>query len=50
MAGAKVTARTKPKVRRTPRKPVKAGSTNRGGNGGIFTATVAAVVKKKRDG
>lgn len=42
-----VKGRIKSKVKR---KPVKAGSTNRGGNGGIFTATVAAIVKKKKDG
>lgn len=40
----KVGAKTKAKVRRTP---VKAGSSNRGGNGGIFTAKVIAISKKK---
>lgn len=28
-------------------KPVKAGGTNRGGNGGIFTTKVIAISKKK---
>lgn len=50
MARVKVTARTKAKVKRTPRKPVKAGSTNRGGNGGIFTAKVVAIVNKNKNG
>lgn len=40
----KIGAKTKAKARRTP---VKAGSSNRGGNGGIFTAKVIAIVKKK---
>jgi hypothetical protein len=47
---ARITARTKPKVKRTARKPVKAGSTNRGGNGGILTAKVVAIVNKKKNG
>lgn len=47
---ARVTARTKPKVKRTARKPVKSGSTNRGGDGGIFTAKVIAIVKKNKNG
>lgn len=50
MARAKVTARTKAKVKRTTNKPVKAGSTNRGGNGGIFTAKVVAIVNKNKNG
>ena len=47
---ARITARTKPKVKRTSHRPVKAGSTNRGGNGGIFTAKVVAIVNKNKNG
>jgi hypothetical protein len=47
---ARITARTKPKVKRTLQHPVKAGSTNRGGNGGIFTAKVVAIVNKNKNG
>lgn len=50
MGKVTVKANTAAKVKHKPRKPVKAGSTNRGGNGGIFTATVAAIVKKKKGG
>lgn len=32
------------------KKPVKAGSTNKGGNGGIFTAKVIAIGKKNKNG
>lgn len=46
MAGAKVTARAKPKVKRTARKPVKAGSERNKTSGGIFTSKVIAIVKK----
>ena len=41
---AKVKGKIKSSVKRIP---VKAGSTNRGGNGGIFTAKVIAIAKKK---
>lgn len=47
---ARITARTKPKVKRTASNRVKAGSTNRGGNGGIFTAKVVAIVNKNKNG
>lgn len=47
---ARITARTKPKVKRTSHRPVKAGSTNRGGNGGIFTAKVVVIVNKNKNG
>lgn len=50
MGKVTVTARTKPKVKRTSHRPVKAGSTNRGGNGGIFTAKVVAIVNKNKNG
>lgn len=42
---AKVKGKIKSSVKRNP---VKAGSTNRGGNGGIFTAKVIAIAKKKK--
>lgn len=41
MAKAKIKTKVKAK-----KKPVKAGSTNRGGNGGIFTAKIIAINKK----
>lgn len=44
MARGKI--KTKAKVSAKVR-PVKAGSTNRGGNGGLFTAKVIAISKKK---
>lgn len=50
MAKAKVVAKTKAKMKNRPRKPIKAGSTNRGGNGGIFTAKVVAIVNKNKNG
>lgn len=42
---ARVTARVKPKVKRTARKPVKAGSERSKTSGGIFTSKVIAIVK-----
>ena len=47
MARIKVKAKTKAQVKKTTGKPVKAGSTNRGGNGGVFTTKVTAIVNKK---
>lgn len=47
MGKVTVKANTTAKVKHKPRKPVKAGSTNRGGNGGIMTAKVVAIVKKE---
>lgn len=41
----KVKGKVKPTAKK---KPVKAGSTNKGGNGGILTAKTAVIVKKKR--
>ena len=43
----RITAKTKAKV---PNKPVKAGSTNRGGNGGVFTAKVILISKNRANG
>lgn len=47
MARVKVKSKSKAKVKKTTRKPVKVGSTNRGGNGGVFTSKVTAIVNKK---
>lgn len=44
MARGKVKAKAKVKSKA---RPVKAGSTNRGGNGGIFTTKVIAIRRKK---
>ena len=43
---ARITARTKPKVKRTSHHPVKAGSERNKTSGGIFTTKVIAIVKK----
>lgn len=45
MGKAIVKGKTKAKVKKAP---VKAGSTNRGGNGGIFTTKVIAIAKQKK--
>ena len=47
MGKVKVKARSKANVKRKSGNRVKAGSTNRGGDGGIFTAKVTAIVNKK---
>lgn len=47
MARAKVTARTKAKVKRTANRPVKAGSTMPRNVGGYANAKVVAIVKRK---
>ena len=47
MSKLRITAKTKAKV---SNKPVKAGSTNRGGDGGIFTAKVILISKNKANG
>lgn len=41
----KVTGKTKVRVKKNP---IKSGSANRGGSGGIFTAKMAAIVRKRR--
>lgn len=41
----KVKGKVKSSVKK---KPVKAGSTNKGGNGGILTAKTSAIVRKKK--
>ena len=41
----KVTSKTKVKVNK---KPIKAGSANRGGSGGIFNAKMVAIARKRR--
>lgn len=45
MANVKVTGKTSVSVKK---KPIKAGSANHGGSGGIFTAKVAAIARKRR--
>lgn len=50
MGKVRVKAKTIAKVKSRPRTPVKAGSTNRGGDGGIFTAKVVAIVNKNKNG
>lgn len=47
MAGVKVTARTKPKVKRTARKPVKAGQSMPRNIGGALNAKLVVSVNKK---
>lgn len=47
---AKVRLKPKARITKKPRKPVKAGSTNKGGNGGIFTVKVVAIVNKNKNG
>lgn len=42
---AKVKAKVKPNVKK---KPIKAGSQNKGGNGGVLTAKTVAIVRRKR--
>lgn len=44
MANGRVKAKAKVKAKA---RPIKAGSTNRGGNGGIFTTKVIAIRRKK---
>lgn len=46
MARAKVVAKAKTSAKKRP--PIKAGSTNRGGNGGIFTTKVIAIAKQRK--
>lgn len=48
MARAKVVAKAKTGATVTKRPPIKAGSTNRGGNGGILTTKVIAIAKKRK--
>lgn len=43
---AKIKGEIKVKAKK---KPVKAGSSNKGGNGGIFTAKTSAIVRKKKN-
>lgn len=47
MGKMQITAKTKAKVKN---KPIKAGSTNRGGDGGIFTAKVILISKNRANG
>lgn len=49
MAKARFIAKTKAIASVKKRIPIKAGSTNRGGNGGIFTTKVIAIAKKKKN-
>jgi hypothetical protein len=44
---ARIKARTKPKVKRTANKPVKAGQSMPRNIGGIANAKVVAIVRKK---
>lgn len=48
MARAKVVAKAKTSATVKKRPPIKAGSTNRGGNGGIFTRKVIAIAKQRK--
>lgn len=45
---AKVKGKIAAKVKKSGNKPKKAGSENKGGDGGIFTSKVIAIVKKKK--
>lgn len=47
MGKVRIKAKTKAKVKN---KPIKAGSTNRGGSGGIFTTKVILINKNKAHG
>lgn len=47
---ARITARTKPKVKRTARKPVKAGQSMPRNIGGAVNAKLVFSVKKKQNG
>ena len=47
MSKLRITAKTKANVKN---RPVKAGSTNRGGDGGIFTAKVILINKNRANG
>ena len=44
----KVRSKAKVSVKRTPNKPVKAGTEREKTSGGIFTTKVIAIVKKKK--
>lgn len=46
MARGKVKGKVKASVKK---KPLKSGSTNRGGDGGIFVAKTIAIVKKAKN-
>ncbi len=46
MARGKVKGKVKVSVKK---RPLKSGSTNRGGDGGIFVAKTIAIVKKTKD-
>lgn len=45
---AAVKGKVAAKVRKGSNKPKKAGSENKGGDGGIFTSKVTAIVRRKR--
>ena len=44
----KVSSKAKVSVKKTPKKPVKAGSEREKTSGGVFTTKVIAIVKKKK--
>lgn len=45
---ARVKGKVSAKARKVGKSPVKSGSTNRGGDGGIFVAKTIAIVKKTK--
>lgn len=44
----KVKSKAKVSVKRTPKKPVKAGNVHKGNTGGVFNAKVSAIVRKTK--